>query len=98
MARRDRRPKLAPPGPKHQKLLTRDWGRPGLTRGIVGARRDTMRALRTQPHLLRQIGHRIVIEAETLHDLKSVPSGGRDLLGPRRYADEYAESGTRRTA
>jgi len=49
--------------------------------------------LRTQPHLLRQTGHRIVIEAETLHDLKPVPFGGRDWLGPRRYADEYAEIG-----
>jgi hypothetical protein len=49
--------------------------------------------LRTPPHLLRQTGHRIVIEAETLHDLKSVPFGVRDWLGPRRYADEYTEIG-----
>jgi len=49
--------------------------------------------LRTPPHLLRQTGHRIVIEAETLHDLKPVPFGGRDWLGPRRYVDEYAEIG-----
>ena len=34
-----------------------------------------------------------MIEAETLHDLKPVPFGGRDWLGPRRYADEYAEIG-----
>lgn len=49
--------------------------------------------LRTPPHLLGQTGHRVAIEAETLHDLKPVPFGGRDLLGPRRYADEYAEIG-----
>jgi hypothetical protein len=49
--------------------------------------------LQTHPHLLRQTGHRIVIESETLHDLKPVPFGGRDWLGPRRYADEYAEIG-----
>jgi hypothetical protein len=47
--------------------------------------------LQTHPHLLRQ--HRIAIESETLHDLIPVPFGGRDWLGPRRYADEYAESG-----
>jgi hypothetical protein len=46
-----------------------------------------------QAHLLRQTGHRIAIGSETLHDLKPVPFGGRDWLGPRRYADEYAEIG-----
>jgi hypothetical protein len=49
--------------------------------------------LQTHPHLLRQTGHRIAIGSETLHDLIPVPFGGRDWLGPRRYADEYAESG-----
>jgi hypothetical protein len=49
--------------------------------------------LQTHPHLLRQTGHRIAIESETLHDLIPVPFGGRDWLGPRRYADEYAEIG-----
>src|ERR1700732_379953 len=49
--------------------------------------------LQTHPHLLRQIGHRIAIGSETLHDLIPVPFGGRDWLGPRRYADEYAETG-----
>jgi len=46
-----------------------------------------------QAHLLRQTGHRIAIESETLHDLIPVPFGGRDWLGPRRYADEFAEIG-----
>jgi hypothetical protein len=45
------------------------------------------------PHLLRQTRHRIAIGSETLHDLIPVPFGGRDWLGPRRYADEYAEIG-----
>ena len=49
--------------------------------------------LLTDPHVLRKTGHRIVIESETLHDLKPVHFGGRDWLGPRRYADEYAEIG-----
>jgi hypothetical protein len=49
--------------------------------------------LQTHPHLLRQTGHRIAIGSETLHDLIPVPFGGRDWLGPRRYADEYAECG-----
>jgi hypothetical protein len=49
--------------------------------------------LQTHPHLLRQTGHRIAIGSETLHDLIPVPFGGRDWLGPRRYADEYAEIG-----
>jgi hypothetical protein len=44
-------------------------------------------------HLLRQTGHRIAIGSETLHDLIPVPFGGRDWLGPRRYADDYAEIG-----
>ena len=57
---------------------------------LVGTPRERWQ---NQPHLLRQTGHRIVIEAETLHDLKPVPFGGRDWLGPRRYADEYAEIG-----
>jgi len=52
--------------------------------------------LQTHPHLLRQTGHRIVIESETLHDLIPVPFGGRDWLGPRRYANEYAETGGQR--
>ena len=46
-----------------------------------------------QAHLLRQTGHRIAIGSETLHDLIPVPFGSRDWLGPRRYADEYAEIG-----
>jgi transposase len=46
---------------------------------------------------LRQTGHRIAIESETSHDLIPVPFGGRDWLGPRRYADEYAEIGHSRT-
>ena len=46
-----------------------------------------------QAHLLRRTGHRIAIGSETLHDLIPVPFGGRDWLGPRRYADEYAEIG-----
>jgi hypothetical protein len=49
--------------------------------------------LLTDPHVLRKTGHRIVIESETLHDLKPVPFGGRDWLGPCRHADEYAEIG-----
>jgi hypothetical protein len=49
--------------------------------------------LQTHPHLLRQTGHRIVIGSETLLDLIPVPIGGRDWLGPRRYANEYAEIG-----
>ncbi len=49
--------------------------------------------LQTHPHLLRQTGHRIVIGSERLLDLIPVPFGGRDWLGPRRYADEYAEIG-----
>ena len=49
--------------------------------------------LQTHPHLLRQTGHRIAIGSETLHNLIPVPFGGRDWLGPRRYADEYAETG-----
>jgi hypothetical protein len=49
--------------------------------------------LQTHPHLLRQIGHRIAIGSETLHDLIPVSFGGRDWLGPRRYADEHAEIG-----
>src|SRR3984893_14333556 len=46
-----------------------------------------------QAHLLRQTGHRIAIGSETLQDLIPVPFGSRDWLGPRRYADEYAECG-----
>ncbi len=49
--------------------------------------------LQTHPHLVRQTGHRIAIGSETLHDLIPVPFGGRDWLGPRRYADEHAEIG-----
>ena len=49
--------------------------------------------LQTHPHLVHQTGHRIAIGSETLHDLIPVPFGGRDWLGPRRYADEYAECG-----
>jgi hypothetical protein len=49
--------------------------------------------LQTHPHLVRQTGHRIAIGSETLHNLIPVPFGGRDWLGPRRYADEYAETG-----
>jgi DNA-binding MarR family transcriptional regulator len=49
--------------------------------------------LQTHPHLLRQTSHRIVIGSEILPDLIPVPFGGRDWLGPRRYADEYAEIG-----
>jgi hypothetical protein len=47
--------------------------------------------LQTHPHLVHQTAHRIAIGSETLHDLIPVPFGGRDWLGPRRYADEYAE-------
>jgi hypothetical protein len=35
----------------------------------------------------------IVIGSETLPDLIPVPFGGRDWLGPCRYADEFAEIG-----
>ena len=49
--------------------------------------------LQTHPHLVHQTGHRIAIGSETLHDLIPVPFGGRDWLGPRRYADDYAEIG-----
>jgi hypothetical protein len=49
--------------------------------------------LQTHPHLLRQTGHRIALGSETLPDLIPVPFGGRDWLGPRRYADKYAEIG-----
>jgi hypothetical protein len=49
--------------------------------------------LLTHPHLLRQTGHRIVIESEALDDAAPVLFGGRDWLGPRRYAEEHAESG-----
>jgi hypothetical protein len=49
--------------------------------------------LQTHPHLLRLTGHRIAIGSETLPDLIPVPFGGRDWLGPRRYADEHAEIG-----
>ena len=49
--------------------------------------------LQTHPHLVRQTGHRTAIGSETLHDLIPVPFGGRDWLGPRRYADEHAEIG-----
>jgi hypothetical protein len=47
----------------------------------------------THPHLLRRTGHRITIGSDTLPDLIPVPFGGRDWLGPRLYADEYAEIG-----
>ena len=49
--------------------------------------------LQTHPHLVHQTGHRIAIGSETLHDLIPVPFGGRDWLGLRRYADDYAEIG-----
>jgi hypothetical protein len=49
--------------------------------------------LHTEAHLLRRTGQRIALGPETLHDLIPVPYGGRDWLGPRRYADEYAEIG-----
>jgi hypothetical protein len=49
--------------------------------------------LQTHPHLVHQTGHRIAIRSETLHDLIPVPFGGRDWIGPRRYADDYAEIG-----
>ena len=52
--------------------------------------------LQTHPHLVHQTGHRIAIGSETLHDLIPVPFGGRDWLGPRRYANEYAETGGQR--
>jgi hypothetical protein len=45
------------------------------------------------PHLLRRTGHRTVIGSEALPELIPVPFGGRDWLGPRLYADEYAEIG-----
>jgi hypothetical protein len=45
------------------------------------------------PHRLRRTGHRTVIGSATLPDLIPVPFGGRDWLGPRLYADEYAEIG-----
>ena len=50
---------------------------------------------RWQPeaHLLHRTGRRVVIGSETLHDLVPVPFEGRDWLGPRLYADEYAEIG-----
>jgi hypothetical protein len=47
----------------------------------------------THPHRLRRTGHRITIGSATLPDLIPVPFGGRDWLGPRLYADEYAEIG-----
>lgn len=45
------------------------------------------------PHLLRQTGPRIPIEPEVLADLGPVPFGGRDWLGPRHFAEGYAECG-----
>jgi hypothetical protein len=47
----------------------------------------------THPHLLHKTGRRTVIGSGTLPDLIPVPFGGRDWLGPRLYADEYAEIG-----
>jgi hypothetical protein len=49
--------------------------------------------LENAPHLLHQLSPRTLIEPSTLHDLSPVPLGGGDWLGPRRYADEYAETG-----
>jgi hypothetical protein len=49
--------------------------------------------LQTHPHLLRRTGRRTVIGSDTLPDLIPVPFGGRDWLGPRFYADQYAEIG-----
>jgi hypothetical protein len=46
-----------------------------------------------EAHLLRRLGPRMPIEPETLRDLVPVPFGGRDWLGPRRYAEDYAEIG-----
>jgi hypothetical protein len=46
-----------------------------------------------QPHLLRQRGPRILIESETLRELAPVPFGGEGWLGPRHFADGYAETG-----
>jgi hypothetical protein len=45
------------------------------------------------PHLLRQMGSRIPIGPEVLADLGPVPFGGRDWLGPRHFAEGYAECG-----
>jgi hypothetical protein len=47
----------------------------------------------TQPHLLRQLGPRMRIEPNTLRELASVPFGDHNWLGPRRYAEKYAEMG-----
>jgi hypothetical protein len=46
-----------------------------------------------EAHLLRQTGPRVLIGPEALEDLIPVPFGGRDWLGPRRYAEAYAEIG-----
>ncbi len=45
------------------------------------------------PHLLRKTGPRIAIGPEVLGDLAPVPYGGRDWLGPRHFAESYAECG-----
>jgi hypothetical protein len=42
---------------------------------------------------LRRTGPRIAIKPQALADLVPVPFGGRDWLGPREYAEEYAERG-----
>jgi hypothetical protein len=49
--------------------------------------------LANPPHLLRRTGLRIPIGPEVLCDLGPVPYGGRDWLGPRRFAEDYAEIG-----
>jgi hypothetical protein len=49
--------------------------------------------LENAPHLLHQLAPCTLIEPSTLRDLSPVPLGGGDWLGPRRYADEYAETG-----
>jgi hypothetical protein len=57
---------------------------------LLGA---TCERLSDHPHLVRRTGGLLVIDGDALRDLIPVPYGGRDWLGPRRYADEYAESG-----
>jgi hypothetical protein len=42
---------------------------------------------------LRRTGPRTAIEPQALGELVPVPFGGRDWLGPREYADGYAERG-----
>lgn len=46
-----------------------------------------------QAHILLHRGPRMAIGPDMLKDLAPVPYGARDWLGPRRYAENYAETG-----